>query len=98
MSLGMAPYAHAKKQTENKIKVKVLQNKEQDECMFMDEVVIRVKYRLKTADHGLLTAELTEDGANFYEVTSVDIERGRGQIIMTFDAGGCATNMRVIVK
>jgi hypothetical protein len=98
VSLSIASHAQAEKQTENKIKVNVLQNREHDDCAFMDEVVIRVKYRLRTADYAVLTAELTEDGANFYEVTSVDIERGKGQIIMTFDAGGCATDMRVVVR
>lgn len=66
--------------------------------MFMDEVVIRVKYRLRTADYASLSVELTNDGMSFYEATSIDIERGKGKVIMTFDAGACATDMRVVVK
>jgi hypothetical protein len=98
LSLSFAPNAHAKKQQKDKIKVKVLQNREHDECMFMDEVVIRVKYRLRTADYAALSVELANDGMSFYEATSIDIERGKGKMIITFDAGACATDMRVVVK
>jgi hypothetical protein len=98
LSLSFAPNAHAKKQQKDKIKVKVLQNREHDECMFMDEVVIRVKYRLRTADYAALSVELANDGMSFYEAASIDIERGKGKVIMTFDAGACATDMRVVVK
>ena len=98
VSVGVAPHAEAKKEKEDKIEVKILQNREYNECMFKDEVIIRVKYRLRTLDNGALTAELSNDGVNFYEATSVDIERGKGKIIMSFDAGECATDMRVVMK
>lgn len=97
-SISFSSTAYAKKAKEDKVKVNVLQNKEHDECMFMDEVVIRVKYRLRTADYASLSVELTNDGMSFYEATSIDIERGKGKVIMTFDAGACATDMRVVVK
>lgn len=93
-----SPVQAKKKQKEDKIKVKVLQNTEYNECLFKGDVIIRVKYRLRTLDYGALTAELTSDGVTYYEATSVDIERGKGKIIMSFDAGECATDMRVVVK
>ena len=97
-SLAMSLPAHAKKQKKDKVKVRVLQNKEYNECMYMDEVVISVKYRLRTMAYGVLTAELTNDGVNYYEAMASDIERGKGKLIMSFDAGACATDMRVVIK
>ncbi|WP_343859199.1 hypothetical protein [Aliiglaciecola litoralis] len=104
VSLSFSPTAFAKKddddkkQKKDKIEVQVLQNKEHNECMFMDDVVISVKYKLKSMDYGVLTAELSNDGSNFYEAASLDIDRGNSKVIMSFDAGACATDMRVVIK
>ena len=99
-SLALSLPAQAKKQDKDKDKVifTVLHNEEYNECMFMNEVVIRVKYRLKTEDYGALTAELSNDGLNYYEASVLDIERGKGKLIMSFNAGTCATDMRVVIK
>ncbi len=49
-------------------------------------------------DYGTLIAEITNDGVSYYEAAIVDIERGEGEVIMTFDAGDCAIDMRVVVR
>ncbi|WP_339771391.1 hypothetical protein [uncultured Paraglaciecola sp.] len=98
VSLIFSSTTYAKKQNEDTIKVNVLENNEYNECMFVDEVVIGVKYRLKTVDYGSLITEITTDGVSYYEVSAIDIERGKGEIIMTFDAGDCAIDMRVVFR
>ena len=96
--LALSLPAQAKKQKEDKVKVRVLQNQEYNECMYMNEVVISVKYRLRTSDYAVLTAELSNDGLNYYEAAVLDVERGKGKLLMSFDAGACATDMRVVMK
>jgi hypothetical protein len=96
--LALSLPAQAKKQKKDKVKVDVLQNEEYNECMYMNEVVISVKYKLKASDYAALTAELSNDGLNYYEAAVLDIERGNGKLIMSFDAGTCATDMRVVMK
>ena len=98
LSLAVSMPVEAKKQKKDKIKVKILQNEVLNDCLYKGDVVIKVKYRLRTLDYGHLVAELSTDDENYFEVTRLDIERGKGKVIMSFDAGECASDLRVIVK
>ncbi len=101
-ALLIHPSAQADNDKENKnkdkVKFRILQNEEYNDCKFKGEVVISVKYRLKSMDYGVLTAELTEDGQYFYEVASLEVEKGKSKVNMMFDAGDCASDLRVTIK
>lgn len=98
LSFSWSQPAFAKKANKDKVKFKVLQNKQLDECIYMEDVVIRVKYRLRSMDYGTLSAQISQDGQNYFEVSRVDIEKGKGKVIMELDAGSCATDLKVVIQ
>jgi hypothetical protein len=86
----------AEKVKKDKIKVNVLQNAESNDCKFMGEVLLRVKYKLRSQDSAQLVVELSRDDTLYFEATAIDIKRGKDVTIIGFDAGECATDMRVV--
>lgn len=87
-----------KKEKPDKVKFKILQNSEFNDCKYVGDVIIKVKYRLKSYDEAQLVAELSRDGVNYYDAAKIDVERSGEKTIMEFDAGECATDLRVVIR
>jgi hypothetical protein len=87
-----------KKDKKDKIKVKVLQNSENNDCLYIGDVLLRVKYKLRSQDTARIVVEVTHDNMTYHEANGIDIERGKDTTIIGFDAGECIADMRVVIK
>ncbi len=83
-------------------KVTILENTSYEECLYSDNVAIRVKYKKRhfaeNADTGLIILKTTQDGINFLTLLSKEVEAGRGSTILTFDAGECTHDIKVKIR
>jgi uncharacterized lipoprotein YmbA len=82
----------------NKIKkVKVLENTRFDGCPYSGNVVLRVKYRVKTEQGADINLTTSDDGINYFPALTQFVEQGRGRIVLELDAGECTQDIKVSI-
>ncbi len=90
----LTPMAYADND-EDKVNIKVLQNRSYDGCAYSGDVVIQVKYKLKTKALANMVLQGSEDGINFYQILSKEIESGRGSSLLKFHTESCLQDIQI---
>lgn len=94
--LGSVPTVAQANNAKDKIrKYKILQNSHSDRCEYKYDVVVRVKYKLKSADHRDIVIHGTDPDGNVSELTRSTVDYGKGSVVMTFDAGDCLSAINI---
>jgi|GEM_PF-1597464 len=100
LAVSLIAPAAAKDEKESALKYKTLQSTSFDECLFVGETAIEVKYKKKhfTYELGMLTVQATQDGNYFYAVSEQELEKGKGSIVLFFDAGECVLDIKLSIE
>lgn len=87
----------ADEQEDYQVKTQVLSKGMSEDCPYMGEVTIEVKFRLLAEDisMGELVLQGSNDGISFFRVDSKPFEGTRGHTKFTFDAGECLQALNV---
>ncbi len=79
-------------------KFKVLENTFSTDCPYMRDVALKVKYKLKSKEEGVVIVEGTEDGQQYFLLASKPVSFGKGTTIIGFNAGECLQDIRVSIE
>lgn len=83
-------------ENKDKIKIKkVLQNTFYDDCHYSGEVVLEVKYKLKSQEINNIVLEGSLDSVDYFQILTKEVEKGKGRSNLVFDAGDCLQAVRV---
>ena len=74
---------------------RVLQNSSTEDCAYMHDVALRIKYTLESTDEKDIVITGADSEGFQGELTRKTVEHGNGEVIMMFDAGDCLTDINI---
>jgi hypothetical protein len=86
-----------KDKDKHKLKFEVLENTSLNDCLYIGDVVLDVRYKLHQIDSGELNVELSDDGQTYVNVLSQPLDGRKGSVLLSFNAGECAKDVRLSV-